>query len=274
MTKGRPRRFLEPRIQYPRTNHVLTAAKIHSLPPEFFLVHQGLSREGPGNDAATLRALRRLPPLPAWPRVLDLGCGPGAQTVVLARELGTPVVAVDLHRPFLDQLERSAREAGLADLIEVRCADMGALDDPPSSVDLIWCEGAVFVLGFVESIRRWRPLLRPAGLMVVSDAVWLVDDPPAGARAHWAEYPLASAAERMRSAEAEGMSVIDSFPLGPEAWRGYYQPLRRRLEALRREAADNPALAQVLDETEREITGFELHGSTFGYQFFLMQKRS
>lgn len=51
-----------------------------SFPPEFFLVHRGLPREGPGNDAATLQALRRLPPLPASPRVLDLGCGPGAQT--------------------------------------------------------------------------------------------------------------------------------------------------------------------------------------------------
>lgn len=250
-----------------------SGVSLRSLPPAFFQVHRGLPREGPGSDAATLRALRRLPALPASPRVLDLGCGPGAQTLVLARELGTPVVAVDLHRPFLDQLERSAREAGLAHLVEARCADMGALDEPPASVDLIWCEGAAFVLGFAESIRRWRPLLRGAGLMAVSDAVWLVGDPPAGARAHWARYPLASAAERVRAAEAEGMAVIDSFPLGPEAWWEYYRPLRRRAEALRREAAGDPALARALDETELEIAGFERHGGAFDYQFFLMRKR-
>jgi SAM-dependent methyltransferase len=243
-----------------------------ALPPEFFVVHQGLPREGPGSDEATREALRRLPPLPSSPRVLDLGCGPGAQTLVLARELGTRVVAVDLHRPFLDQLERSAREAGLAERVELRCEDIGALGDPPSSVDLIWCESAIFVLGFVEGLRRWKPLLRAGGLMVVTEAVWLVDDPPEEAIAHWREYPITRAEQNVRLAEAEGLRVIDTFLLGAEAWWEYYRPLRRRVQALRRGAVD-PALAQVLDETEREIAGFERHGDAFGYQFFLMEKQ-
>lgn len=85
---------------------------LRGLPPELFLVHRDLPREGPGCDAATLRALRGLPELPPSSRVFDLGCGPGAQTLVLARALGTRVVAVDLRRPFLDQIERSARRGG------------------------------------------------------------------------------------------------------------------------------------------------------------------
>jgi SAM-dependent methyltransferase len=246
---------------------------LRGLPPEFFLVHHGLPREGPGSDAATLRALRGLPELPPSPRIFDLGCGPGAQTLVLARTLGTRVVAVDLHRPFLDQLERSARQAGLADLIETRCADFGALDEPPSSIDLIWCESAVFIMGFAESIRCWRPFLRSRGLMVVSNAVWLVDNPPAEAVAHWAEdHSMATVRESVRRAESEGMRVIDTFPIEPEAWWEYYAPLRRRVEELRNGAAGNSALARMLNETEREITVFERYGDTFGYQFFLMRK--
>jgi cyclopropane fatty-acyl-phospholipid synthase-like methyltransferase len=94
----------------------------------FFRLYEGLPRQGPGSDACTREALRRLPPLPAQPRVVDLGCGAGRQTLVLAEALGTRVLAVDLHRPFLDQLEGAAREHGLAHRVETRCADMGALE--------------------------------------------------------------------------------------------------------------------------------------------------
>jgi SAM-dependent methyltransferase len=244
---------------------------MRGLPPEFFIVHADLPREGPGCEAATLRALRRLPPLPPSPRVFDLGCGPGAQTLVLARELRTRIVAVDLHQPFLDELERSAARAGLSDLVETRCADFGALRD--TDIDLIWCESAMFIMGFAESIRCWRPLLKPRGLMVVSNAVWLVDDPPAEAVAHWAQDPsIATVQESVRRAEAEGMRVIDTFALEPEGWWEYYGPVRRRVAALRERAAANPVLAQILDANEREITGYErFGGKSFGYQFFLMQ---
>jgi len=70
----------------------------------FFRLFDELPRHGPGSDDSTREALRRLPPLPAAPRVLDLGCGAGRQTLVLARELGAPITAVDLHAPFLAKL--------------------------------------------------------------------------------------------------------------------------------------------------------------------------
>ena len=109
----------------------------------FFRLFEGLPRQGPGSDACTREALRRLPALPARPRVVDLGCGSGRQTLVLAESLQVKVIAVDLHQPFLDQLAASAHARGLARLVETRCADMGALELPSGSVDLLWSEGAV-----------------------------------------------------------------------------------------------------------------------------------
>src|SRR5688572_18401972 len=97
------------------------------IPESFFLLHSGLPREGPGSDDSTRQALRRLGALPAEPRVLDLGCGPGRQTLVLARELGAVITAVDAHAPFLKELEAAAASQGLGHLIRTRCADFGAL---------------------------------------------------------------------------------------------------------------------------------------------------
>lgn len=127
-------------------------------------------------------------------------------------------------------------------------------------------------MGFGESIRCWRPLLRARASMVVSNAVWLVNNPPAEAVAHWAEdRSIATIQDSVGRAESEGMRVIDTFPLESEGWWEYYRPLRRRVEELHESAAANPALARMLDATEREIAVFERYGDTFGYQFFLMQ---
>ena len=51
----------------------------------FHDIHQGLPRQGPGTDAATLAALELCASLPEPARVLDIGCGPGMQTLAIAR---------------------------------------------------------------------------------------------------------------------------------------------------------------------------------------------
>jgi cyclopropane fatty-acyl-phospholipid synthase-like methyltransferase len=99
----------------------------------FFRLFEGLPRQGPGSDACTRAALRRLPELPAAPRVLDLGCGSGRSALVLADALRTKVIAVDNHQPFLEQLRASARARGLDELIEARCADMAAPEVPAAA---------------------------------------------------------------------------------------------------------------------------------------------
>ena len=83
----------------------------------FFELHRDNPREGPGDDATTLRALGMCAGLPHRPEILDIGCGPGMQTVALARATDGRITAVDRHQPFLDQLTQSAAAAGVADRI-------------------------------------------------------------------------------------------------------------------------------------------------------------
>ena len=54
---------------------------------ELFLeIYGTLPRAGPGSTEDTLRALALVPGDPRPKTVLDLGCGPGPQTVVLDRK--------------------------------------------------------------------------------------------------------------------------------------------------------------------------------------------
>lgn len=240
----------------------------------FFHLHSGLPREGPGSDASTCEALRRLPALPENPVVVDLGCGPGRQTLVLARELGTPILAVDTHQPYLDDLERAARREGLESLVETRCASMTNLDLPPESLDLVWSEGAFYAVGVDAQLRRLHPLLRPDGLVVFTDVAWLTDAPSAEARDFWREYPAMRSVGASLQAFADlGYEVLDSFMLPEEDWWAeYYDPLLERMGALQREAAGDPELARILEGTGREIDLRRRHGDDYGYFFYLCRK--
>lgn len=241
----------------------------------FFTLHCDIPREGPGSDEATAEAIRRLPPLPSGPRILDLGCGPGRQTLVLARHFQVPIVAVDFHAPYLDSLRRSAEAEGLSDLVETRLGRMEELEEPPGSVDLIWIEGAIYIVGFAEALRLWHSLLRDNGLLVASEATWLTDDPLPEAQAFWHEaYPAMTTVEgNIRTAAECGYEVLDHFTLPQSAWWDeYYTPLSERAARLRPEAGANPALAYVLDDLEREIAMCDRYGDAVGYVFYLMRK--
>ena len=241
----------------------------------FFELYGALPRGGPGSDAATLQAIRMLDPVPEHPRILDLGCGPGKQSLVLARELGGEVTALDLHAPYLERLERAARQQGLADRIRLRHADMNALDDPPGSYDLVWSEGALYILGFLEGLRRVGPLLRPSGTLAVTEPVWTAAEPPAEIRGFFeAEYPaIASIPDTLAKAGQAGLDPYAHFTLPPECWlEEYYAPMRRRIALLEPRAGTNPELREVLDDARREIGLYERHGSSYGYEFLLMRR--
>lgn len=254
----------------------------------FFELHRDLPREGPGSDVATLEALNRARAAAGRSRlgtesrepafdlcVFDVGCGPGKQTLVLARELRRKIVAVDIHEPFLGQLRRAAFDAGLADLVETRLGRMEELDQPPGSIDLIWCEGAIYNVGFEEGLRLWRPMLQDGGIVVASEATWLVDDPPSACRTFWdAEYPpMTGIAGNETRAVAAGFDLIDHFVLPRAAWWDeYLTPIERRIARLRPKAARDADLAQVLKDHEREIDICHRFGDTFGYVFYIMRK--
>ena len=240
-----------------------------------FTLFSGLPRGGPGSNASTREAISRLPSLPAAPRILDIGCGPGKQTQVLARMLQAKVTAIDIHRPFLDQLTADAEAAGLSGLVETRELSMDALDYPAASVDLIWSEGAVFILGVAEAVRLWRPLLKSGGLLAFTEATWLTDTPPAEAAAYWRDnYPaMATAAANIATIESAGFHVLDHFTLpATDWWEELYTPLEARMADLKEDPASGSELLEAIELSELEIDLYRRHGDSFGYVFYLGQR--
>ena len=239
----------------------------------FWRLHDGLPRQAPGSDAST-RALLDLagPPAPDG-RAMDIGCGPGRSALVLATA-GLTVVGVDTHRPFLAQMVRSAQAARPAGHLAGVCCSMAALPFPDASFDLLWAEGSAYVLGFDEALRRWRRLLRPGGLLVLTELDWTTSTPSAAARRFWAEeYPrMRETAANVAAASALGWTVRATRLLPDrDWWTEYYDLLDARIEALTAVPPDgrHPD-PDVIDLERREIAVRREHGSDFGYTGYVL----
>jgi len=236
-------------------------------------LHRGLDRQGPGDEALSREILAQLPPLPQPPRIADLGCGSGAASVLLARWFDAPVTAVDMVPQFLDDLRERAQRAGCSRLVEAVQADMGRLDWPAESVDLLWSEGAAYNLSFRGALEAWRPLLSAQGVAVISEITWRTDDPREEVANYWRNaYPaIATEEQNRRHALDAGFAVIATHPLPSNAWwTSYYDPLLERIEAIRDGAS--PALASVIEETLKEIDLFRRFSDDYGYTFYVLQR--
>jgi ubiquinone/menaquinone biosynthesis C-methylase UbiE len=237
-------------------------------------IHSGLPREGPGNDAATEHVASSLPGGPR-PRILDIGCGPGMQTLCLARCFDGDIVAVDNHQPYLETLHRRAKAAGLDARIVTVDASMDALPFGDESFDLIWSEGAIYCMGFDAGLAAWRRLLAPDGILVVSELTWLADDAPDEAKRFWdRNYPaMRNVAENVEAVTNAGYRLMSTYVLPAAAWfTDYYDPLERRLDDLcLKYASDDGARGALAGERE-EISLFRRFGNAYGYVFYAMQR--
>ena len=241
----------------------------------FFDVQRGLPRQGPGSNTDTARALALCSELPTNPTVLDIGCGPGMQTLALAEALSGNIIAVDTCDEYLEALRKRVENASKVDRITIKNADMTALDLPEASIDLIWCEGAAYIMGIPESLKAWRPLLRNRGYLAFTELVWLDDHPVREAVEFFdSEYPaMTNVAAINLIIRQTGYETISDFTISDSAWFDYYYtPLQAKLPALKQKyAGDEEALA-VVATTESEIDIRSRFGYSYGYQFFVARK--
>jgi SAM-dependent methyltransferase len=241
----------------------------------FWEVHSGLPREGPGDSESTARAYAAASGLPVHPKILDIGCGPGMQTLDLAILSQGEIIAIDTHQPFLDELTRRAKEDGLDRIIHTRRISMFEMDFSPEQFDLIWSEGAIYIMGFEQGLTACRPFLKPGGYMAVTEASWFRPDQPQEVLDYWDRaYPdMSTVDENIQKIEAQGYRLVDHFHLPDSSWwDNYYYPLSERINILGNKYVGDAKIQRLLDEEQAEIDLFRNYSDYYGYEFYIAQK--
>ena len=109
-----------------------------------------------------------LPPAPA--RIVDLGCGTGSLSVLLARS-GHEVSGYDLSEAMLAVARDKARHAGVD--IRFGVADASAPTIDEDSVDVVLVRHVLWAMPEpAAALERWCRLLAPTGRLVLVEGWW------------------------------------------------------------------------------------------------------
>jgi len=236
------------------------------------LMFGGMEKLGPGSDLHTLIVLRHLP-VKHFDVVIDAGCGRGRQTMVLAKELGTRVHAVDSYEPFVNDLMQLAKVAGLEHLIETHCMSMNDIPSVFRQIDLLWSEGAAYNIGFPNALTTWASAINKGRFAVVSELSWVRNEIPSAVREFFSSgYPdMRSFQQNVAVAENAGYRVLSTYVLPDDTWvSGYYDILEPRAKTL----IDHPdsSVRDFALETIKEIDIFRCSEGSYAYVFYVLQR--
>jgi len=246
------------------------------FPEILYELFSGNPRQGPGSNEFTCRAYHMCKGLPSIPEILDVGCGSGMQTLELARISGGRITALDNHQPLLDTVIMHAKAEGLDNKILTVNGSMFKLPFDKNTFDLIWSEGAIYIMGFEKGLREWKPLLKKEGYIVVSEITFIRPDIPKELQEYWeTEYPsIQYIKDNQEIIRQAGYWDIGNIILPESAWlNDFYSPLKKRLDLFKSRYAWDIEAMKILDTCQQEIDIFNKYSSYYSYVFYVMQLR-
>ncbi|MGO2319604.1 MAG: methyltransferase domain-containing protein [Vibrio toranzoniae] len=237
---------------------------------DFMMVFERLERWGPGSQKDSLKAISLTAP-ETMTDILEIGCGTGTSTLLLAENSTAHITAVDNEPTAIEQLNKRIKCAQLNERISPIFASMTELPFQAKSFDAIWAEGCVYIMGMENALKQWKPLLKEHGVLMVSDLVWLTDLPDEETKQFWlADYPdIQTIPKRLALFKKQGYEVVEHFSLQIEAWKNYWFPLQQRVQELKPTMPDSQALLDI----EKEIAIYEKGAAKdFTYQYFILKR--
>ncbi|MCL9813224.1 SAM-dependent methyltransferase [Natranaeroarchaeum aerophilus] len=119
----------------------------------------------------TTRILATLAGIESGDRVLNVGCGAGAESIWIAAQRGAEVVGIDVNEGLLEFAREHARKNGVAESVTFRTDDFHELTTvEDDSVDVVWgLEALCHARDLDAVLEQVARVLAPGGRLVVGD---------------------------------------------------------------------------------------------------------
>jgi len=188
------------------------------------------------------------------PRILDIGCGSGLQTIELARLGQGEVVGFDPDEAALSRLRQRVEQAGLSSRIQVVQASMYDTGFDDAGFDILWEEGVLHLLDSSLSLPECRRLLKPDGFLVMHETLEWFD----GVREKLSKY---------------GFAFRDQHLLPKNYWwTDYGAPLEERIIEFRKTHGAAAESAE-LSRHESDVAWMKKAENQLDCGFFIVQAR-
>ncbi|AKB46610.1 ubiquinone/menaquinone biosynthesis methyltransferase [Methanosarcina sp. Kolksee] len=234
-----------------------------------------LDRQGPGSPEETIRALGFIDNLSNKTKIADLGCGTGAQTMVLAQNTEATITALDLYAGSIEKLNVTAGKFGLQNRVKGIVGSMDNLPFQNDEFDLIWSEGAIANIGFEKGLNHWKRFLKKDGYIAVTYESWFTDERPAEIEKWWLDAvpEISTIGHNISIMQKTGYIPVAAFTLPETCWiDNYFIPQKARQEEFLKKHAGNKIVEDLIALMRREADLYSKYKQYYGYVFYIGKK--
>ncbi len=234
-----------------------------------------LERQGPGSPEVTIKALSFIDNLNHESQIIDIGCGTGGQTMVLAQNAPGYISGIDLFPTFIELFRHNAQKMNLQDRVKGIIGSMDQLPFQDKELDLIWSEGAIYNIGFERGLNEWRKFLKKDGFIAVSEASWFTEKRPAEIEEFWMDaYPeIDTIPNKLAQMQKAGYIPIASFILPDNCWLEHFYTLQiSAMENFLKKHAGNKTAIDFIANQRHEAQLYNKYKKYYGYAFFIGKK--
>lgn len=234
-----------------------------------------ISRQGPGSEDMTIKAIDFLEGLDSDSSIADLGCGTGSQTFSLLQHTPCSVTALDLFPQFIDILKDRVKSENVGDRLT---PIVGSMEDMPFSkeqFDVIWSEGAIYNIGFKRGLQEWKYFLKSKGYIAVTEASWLTNSRPDDIARFWEDaYPeIDTIPNKVQQMQNVGYKSIATFVLPEKCWTdNYYIPQVQAQRAFLERHKGNVTAEELIKNQRHEAELYSKYKQYYGYVFYIGRK--
>lgn len=232
-------------------------------------------RQGPGSPEVTIKALSFIDNLNKYSRIADIGCGTGGQTMVLAQHTKGKITGIDLFPRFVDIFNANASKINLHDRVKAIVTSMNNLSFKDNELDLIWCEGAIYNIGFKKGLKEWKRFLKPGGYIAVTEASWFTEERPKEINDFWMEaYPeIDTIPNKVSQMQKAGYIPVATFIIPENCWTENFYNLHPGVqEAFLKKHKENKAAKELVRYLRHEAQLYNKHKDYYGYVFYIGKK--
>lgn len=205
-------------------------------------------------------------------RVLDVAPGKGEAAISLAERFGCQAIGLDAYAEFVELARTRSRARAADGLVSFVRGDGQRLPFRAGAFDGAMCIGGPSIVGAEGCLGELARVVRPRGVVVVSDLVWRVGNHVVlGPEYGWlAEYDYRVSVDDWAVLMAAcGLALEETVILGLDAWDAYHDPMLE-VAAEARKAGDHAFADEVVKSVLPERLAAEQ--GVFEYAVFVMSR--